>query len=162
MESLLLPRMLCPKGSWTQEKESQDRRVCFSLMSRTCLYNISYKKNYQIFTTTCCYGRHSAIVRHNTNFAIVHRQMTQTSTSVFSCCCLQNALYLFVQHHCRATPRVFEKIFRFSIVGLWSYLVPIFWVSSSLTATATLFYCEIWVKTLRVALQWVALALFKP
>ena len=33
------------------------------------------QKYYQIFTTTSNYGRHWAIVWHNTNFATVHSQV---------------------------------------------------------------------------------------
>ena len=43
-------------------------------MSQSCLCKISYKKSYQIFTATSRYGRHSAIVQHNNNFATVHRR----------------------------------------------------------------------------------------
>ena len=45
-------------------------------MLQPCLYNISYKKSHRIFTTTSHYRGHSAIVRHNTNFATVHSRVT--------------------------------------------------------------------------------------
>ena len=33
-------------------------------------------KNYQIFTTTSCYGRHLSIVWHNSKFATVQNRVT--------------------------------------------------------------------------------------
>ena len=45
-------------------------------MSKTCLYNFSYKKNYWIFITPRHYRGHSAIVQPNTNFATVDSRVT--------------------------------------------------------------------------------------
>ena len=73
-------------------------------MSQTWLYNISYQKCYQIFTITSCYRGQLTLVCHNTNFATVATQssdsrwllggvQTQTSVSVCLLCCAQNAIY---------------------------------------------------------------------
>ena len=48
-------------------------------MSQTCLMTFPTKK---IFTTTSRYRGHSALVRHNTNFATVHSRVTVGSCSV--------------------------------------------------------------------------------
>ena len=45
-------------------------------MSQTCLYNISYKKATRYLQQPSCYRGHSALVQHNTNFAIVHSRVT--------------------------------------------------------------------------------------
>jgi len=65
--------------------------------------------------------------------------------------------YCFSRSHSKETSRY---VLSWHQVCLWSYWVP---VSSSLSATATLFCSQIWEKqTLHLTLQVGALALFKP
>ena len=45
-------------------------------MLQTCLYNISHKKNYWIFTTTSHYRGYLTVVQHKTKFATVQSRVT--------------------------------------------------------------------------------------
>ena len=126
-------------------------------------YNISYPNVYnnQPLQRTFVYS---------SNFVTVHSPVrmgalllsgvwVQTSMSVGSPCCTQNAVYQhFIYLYRWRTPHawtVFAKIFVHHSL-LVKLLGTHFRVSSSLSATAALFYFEI---RLHVALQWVALAL---
>ena len=103
---------------------------------------------------------------YNTNFATVHSQSdgrhllggvwVQTSMSVHSCCCTQNATYrrfIYLYDIAAGPYEAFlaKKIYPVRQLCLCSYWVPVFWVPSSLSATAALIYSEIWGKTLHVA-----------
>ena len=46
------------------------------------MYNFSYKKSYQIFTTTSSYRWHSAVVWPNSKFSTVHSQVMVGSCSM--------------------------------------------------------------------------------
>ena len=106
-------------------------RLYIVWLSQTCLYSIFYKK---IFTTISHLWRHSAIVQHNNNFAKVqntwHEVAPEAQTlSVFSRCCMQNAvylqlIYLFVRHRSGPHSKFLKKISNSPL--LRSYLVPIF------------------------------------
>ena len=50
--------------------------------NKNCVYNIFYKKSYQIFTTVSHYRGDSAIVQHKTNFVTVRSRMTVGGCSV--------------------------------------------------------------------------------
>ena len=63
-------------------------------MSQTSLYNIPYKKLHDIFTSR--YRGHLALVWHNTNFAMVHSQVTVGGSSVE---CEYKLLHQFARFH---------------------------------------------------------------
>ena len=74
------------------------------------------------------------------------------TTTILVCSLFQNSYIIYIEKYT-------GKIFQFAVVCFRNHWVLIFRVSSSLSATGALFYSELWAKTPRVALQWVALAL---
>ena len=93
------------------------------------------------------------VVVGNFYVSLLAQMRTDYSTPVIS---------LLVGQHYRATRRVFDKkVFQFVSVCLQSSWVPALREPSCLSVTAALFFSVMQAKILRVALQYVILALFK-
>ena len=126
-------------------------------MPQTCL---SYKKGTRLLVAI--YGRHLAIVQHNTNFITVHSRVTVGSCLMeykykllcqFAHAVAHRMLYTSIlsirmtllHGHTNSLKKV-VVFFQFAIVCLQSYWVPVFGVSSRLSATVALFCCKITVS----------------
>ena len=113
-----------------------------------------------IITTTCHYRGHSAIVQPNTDFATVHSQVTEGGCSVeyeykllhqFAWAVAHRMPYTSILSICATslqghTKCFWKKNFPVHRSCFRSHWVPVFQVSSSLSAIAALFYSEIWAK----------------
>ena len=130
-------------------------------MSKTCLYNFSYKKLPDIYNNQSLRRAFSYSSAYNTNFATVHSRVTVGGCSVeyeynlllqFARV-VAHRMYTSVLSICTILLQGHTKFFQFAVVCFQSLSVPVFRIFSSLSAIAAQFCSEIRAKTLRVALQ---------
>ena len=137
-------------------------------MPQTFLYNFFYNKVTRFLRQQVI----TVIVQHNSKFTTVHSWVTVGGCSMefeynflrqFACAVACRMPYTNIISIYTTSLQGHTKSFWKKIPvrhGLFSKLVS--QVSRSLSAAAAQFYSEIQGKTRRVALRWVALALFKP